>query len=251
MSQQRIAVLLIGNMRSYNITYRNLEAYLLQPYNCDVYVITYDKRFNIKYSGNMKEEIITGEEVKSLYGKYLKHITIIPQDTFVEPFNRMKDKSYMFGAELDRLYTIQKLTMMSYDIFRGECARNNRYYDFVVRMRPDIMLNEKFDINFSLTDNQIIIPSNDSGGCFNDHLAYGRPRVMSKYFTYYKSFYDIDRMDGGRACDVSIIEAGLRKHLEVSRLEIIRHPIKYNILRDVKPQKIIFTGKGQYFVKKY
>ena len=251
--QQKVAVLLLGNMRSYNITYRNLEAYLLQPYNCDLYICTYDKRFNTKYGSNIKEEYMTEPQIRSIYGKYLRNLTIIPQDSFVEPFMRMKDKAYKFEAELDRLFTIQKLAMCAHDIFKGECARNNRHYDFVVKMRPDILLNEKFNINQYMNDNQIIVPSNDSGGGFNDHIAYGRSKVMTKYLTYYKSFNDIDRIDNGRACDVSIIEAGLKKYLETDGIEILRHPIKYTILRDVKPQKIIFTGNrnGQFFVKKY
>lgn len=55
----KIAVLLIGNLRSYNITFRTLESYLLAPYNCDLYITTYDKRFNIKHNNHIKEEIIS------------------------------------------------------------------------------------------------------------------------------------------------------------------------------------------------
>lgn len=252
-NQLKVAIILLGNMRSFNITYKNLEAYLLQPFNCDLYIFTYDKRFNSKYSGNVREEIMSEVQIRSVYGRYVKHLTIINQDSFVEKFTRMKDKTYMFDAELDRLYTIQKLAMLACDVFNGECSRNNYHYDYVIRMRPDIMLTDRFNINLSINDNQIIVPSNDSGGGFNDHIAYGKPRVMTKYLTYYRSFHEVDRLDGGRACDVSIVEAGLRKHLEVSRLEILRHPIHYTILRDVKPQRIIFTGNknGQFFVKRY
>ena len=251
--QPKVAVILLGNMRSFNITYRNMEAYLLQPYNCDLYIFTYDKRFNSKYGENIKEEIMSEVQIRSIYGRYIKHLTIIHQDSFVERFTRMKDKSYRFEPELDRLYTIQKLAMLAHDIFKSECSKNNRHYDYIIRMRPDILLSDKFNINLSMNDNQIVVPANDSGGGFNDHIAYGKPRVMTKYLTYYRAFHDIDRIDGGRACDVSIVEAGLKKHLEVSGLNIIRYPIKYSILRDIKPQKIIFTGNknGQYFVKKY
>lgn len=247
----KVAVLLFGNMRSFNVTYRNLEAYLLSQYNCDLYICTYDKRFNIKHDSSMKEEIMEYDAIKNIYGKYLKHLTIIPQDTFIEPFTRMHGKKYVFDGDLDRLYTIQKLAMTAYDIFIGECSRNSRHYDYIIRLRPDILLNNKFHINFSINNDNIIVPSNDSGGGFNDHIAYGRHHVMHTYLTYYRSFHEIDRMNDGKLCDVSIVEDGLRKYLEFSKLEIIRNPIHYIILRDSKPQKIIYMGKGQYFVKKY
>jgi hypothetical protein len=180
-------------------------------------------------------------------------LTIIPQETFIEQYTQIKGKCYKFGNELNRLFTIQKLSMLAYDIFKGECERNNKRYDIIIKMRPDILLHERFNIDLSISNNQIIIPARDSGGCFNDHIAYGKSKVMERYFTYYRTFHEIDRLEGGNECDVSIIESGLRKNLDIAKIEIIRSPINYEILRDIKPQRIVFTGKGkgQYFIKKY
>lgn len=251
-NQPKIAVLMMGNMRSYNITSKNLEAHLLAPYNCDLYITTYDKRFNAKF-GSAQEEIMTDLQISGVYGKYVKQITIINQESFTEKYTTVKDKPYKFGGEINRLYTIQKLVMTAYDIFRGECARNNRHYDYIVKIRPDALLNEKLNLGLIINENQIVVPSNNSGGCFNDHMAFGKHKAMTKYMTYYRSFGDVDRLDCGKACDVSVIEDGLKKHLEVSKIEIVRHPIKYTILRDIKPQKIVFTGgrNGQFYIKKY
>jgi hypothetical protein len=247
----KVAIIMLGNMRSYNITFKNLDAYLLQPYNCDVYVTTYNKRFNSKHCSGMKEEMITEQHVKNVYGKYLKKVTIVDQDSFIEPYIRIDGKHYAFNCDLDRLYTIQKLGMTALDIFRGECFRNKLNYDIIIKMRPDALLHERFNINTYISDNQIIVPSNDSGGQFNDHIAYGRNRVMTKYLSYYKYFREVDYADDGKCCDVSIVEAGLRNHLEMSKIEIVRLPFKYNLLRDVKPQRIVYAGKNKFFVKKY
>jgi hypothetical protein len=249
MDNKKVAVLLIGNMRSFNITFKNLETYLLKPYKCDLYICTYDKRFNMK--NNTREEIMTGDVIHNLYGNYLKHLVIIPQDTFLERYARIDGKKYTFERILDRLYTIQKLTNTAYEVFNEECIKNNLQYDFVVRMRPDILLNEKFAVDFSVNDDQIIVPTNNSGGGFNDHIAYGRQHVMTKYLTYYNFFHNIDMLNDGEECDVSYIEAGLRKHLQISKIEIIRRPIKYTLLRDTKPYKIVYTGKGQFYIKRY
>lgn len=249
--QPKVAVLLIGNMRSYNITRSNLDTHLQRFYDCDLYITTYNKRFNFKSTPTAQDEDITEEKIREVYGSCVKHITIVNQDSFVEPYVRIPGKHYVCNDALDRLYTIQKLAMLAYDVFRGECTRNNRCYDMIIKMRPDIYLREKLLLNFSIKDNQIIVPANDSGGGFNDHMAYGKGRVMLKYFTYYRCFHDIDRLDGDNSCDVSLIESGLRKNLVVANIEITREPIKYDILRDVKPQRVIITGKGQYYVKKY
>jgi hypothetical protein len=247
----KIAVLLLGNLRSYNITFKNLEAHLLQPYNCDVYVTTYNKRFNSKHSNNTKEEPITESHVRNVYGKFVKKVTVVDQDRFIEPYCRINNKQYTFNNDLERLYTIQKLGMIALDVFRGECFRNKLNYDIIIKMRPDVLLLERFNINTQISDNQIMIPANDSGGHFNDHIAYGRNRVMSKYLSYYKYFREVDNFDDGKGCDVSIVEAGLRKHLEMSKMEIIRIQLKYTLLRDIKPQRIVYAGKNKYFVKKY
>lgn len=249
--QPKVAVLLLGNMRSYNITRSNLDTFLQRFYDCDLYITTYNKRFNFKSSPNAQDEEITEEKIRSIYGPCVKHVTIINQESFVEPYIRIPGKHYTCNDALDRLYTIQKLAMLAYDVFRGECTRNNRCYDMVIKMRPDIYLREKLSLNFSINDSQIIVPANDSGGGFNDHMAYGKGRVMSKYFTYYRSFHDVDRIEGDGSCDVSLIESGLRKNLIMNHIDIIREQIKYDILRDTKPQRVIIMGKGQYYVKKY
>jgi hypothetical protein len=105
------------------------------PYNCDLYITTYDKRFNIKHNNHLKEEITTDASIRSVYGKYVKSLTIVNQDTFIEPYLRVGGKNYMFNGDLDRLFTIEKLCMIAYDVFRGECSRNNRHYDVIVKMK--------------------------------------------------------------------------------------------------------------------
>lgn len=247
----RVAVLMIGNMRSFNITSKNLELFLLEPFKCDLYITTYDKRFNFKLESGVREEFMGEDIIKSTYGKYLKHLVIVNQDAFIEKYVSIPGKGYMFENILDRFYTMQKLTCMAYEIFRGECIRNMRNYDYIVKLRPDIMLKDRFPLNTTITTNQIMIPNNDSGGSFNDQLAYGKPRVMEKYFLYYKVFGDIDRLDNGKACDVSIVEAGLYTCLCTNKFEILRVPIHYLIIRDIKPQKVMYFGKGQYYIKKY
>jgi hypothetical protein len=246
----RIAVLLIGNMRSFTVTQHSLEMFLLQHYDCDLYITTYEKRFNFK-GQNMNEEMITEERIREVYGNRVKHITILEQDKFIEPYIRQPGKHYCCGGDLDRLYTIQKITLLAYEIFRGECVRNNRCYDMILKFRPDILLTARLEFNFSLTDNQIVIPNNDSGGGFNDHMAYGKNKSMARYMTYYKTFHDIDRLDDGKACDVSLIESGVRKNLEHHRIEIFRVPVPYHLLRDVKPQKVMYGPHGQFYVKKF
>lgn len=247
----RVAVLMMGNMRSYNVTAKNLLLFLLEPYNCDLYLTTYTKRFNFKGDAVLREEIVNENQIRGAYGPRLKHLVIVNQDSFTSKYESISGKHYAFGDGLSRFYTIQKLAFLAYEVFRGECVRNKRTYDMIIKIRPDIMLKEKFPLNMNITSNQLIVPTNDSGGGFNDQIAYGKHRVMEKYLGYYKNFGDIDRLDNGRACDVSIVESGLRKNMETLGIEIIRINIHYIILRDIKPQKVVYFGKNQFYVKKF
>lgn len=245
----RVAVIMIGNMRSFNVTAKNLEYFLLSPYQCDLYIVTYNKRFNFKCDNGTREEFMNEEMIKAVYGTHLKHLVIINQDTFVEQYTSIVGKKYAFGNALDRFYTIFKLGCLAFDIFRGECIRNKRSYDFIVKIRPDIMLKEKFPLNTSIDMNQLIVPNHNSGGDFNDQIAYGKFKVMDKYLSYYKLFGDIDRLDRGETCDVSIVELGLCRYLRHLGVDIIRIPIHYIIVRDTKPQKVIYYGRNQFYVK--
>lgn len=250
-SNLKIAIIMIGNMRSYNITFKKLDDCLFKQYQCDLYVFTYNKRFNIKGNPtNIREENITEENVRSVYGKYLKHVTIMEQNSIVEHYQRIANKAYKFGNDLDRLFTIEKFVMMSYDIFKGECVRNNRKYDVLFKIRPDILFTDKLTL-LPINENQIVVPTNNSGGSFNDHMAYGKLKSMEKYFTYYQIFHEVDHMNDTKTCDVSIIEDGLKKNLDINKIEIIRIPFNYQLVRDTKVQKVVYVGKGQYFVKKY
>lgn len=246
----RVAILMIGNMRSFNITQHSLGNFLMQHYDCDLYITTYEKRFNFKGQG-INEELISEQKIREIYGDRVKHITIIEQDPFVEPYIRIQGKHYCCGGDLDRLYTIQKISTLAYDVFRGECTRNNRFYDMIIKMRPDILLKARLELNFSLNDNQIVVPNNDSGGGFNDHMAYGKSKSMSRYMTYYKTFHEIDHLDDGRACDVSLIESGLKKNLDHHKVEIFRVPIPYEIVRDTKPHRVMYGQNGQFYIKKF
>lgn len=248
-SQPKIAILMVGNMRSYNNTFSKLNSYLLNYYDYDLYITTYDKRFNTKYAETTNtDEEITEEKVRNVYkSKNLKCLTIVNQATFTEPYKRIPDKIYQHVDGLDRFYTIQKLLMVAYDNFIGETLKNKRQYRLVLKIRPDIMFNDRLVLDDLTSENQIIVPDNDSGGEFNDHLAYGSMTAMEKYFTYYKTFFEVDNS----GCDVSIIEKGVKRNLENYGIEIKRKHISYTLLKDIKPQKVIQTGKGMYYVKSF
>jgi len=244
-----VAVIMIGNLRSNIGTFDRLKKYLFDLYNCDLYITTYNKRYNVKWADcEDQEKLVSEPETVALYKDYLKQITIVDQNEFFEKYTKLENKEYAFGGDLDRLYTIEKFIMTAYDIFRRECHTHNRRYDIVLKIRPDTYLHQELDLTMHLNDDQIVVPNVDSGAGFNDHLAFGKPGIMERYFTYYQNFAEIDQS----GVDVSKIEFGLQKHLENSGVEIKRMVIKYMLRKDARQQRIMFFSKKKkdFYVKR-
>lgn len=243
----KVAVLLIGNMRTYNITSKYLIKYLLQPYDCDLFITTYDKRFN--FISQCSDDKIDEQHIRSLYGKYLKNMTIINQHDFFSHYEHICGKYYSHQIELDRYFTIEKLLFVAYEKFNTFINDNNKHYDIIVKLRPDILLKQQFVINIPINENMLVVPQCDSGFMFNDHIAYGSLKSMKIYLTYYEKFKSIDEQN---LCDVSMLEYGIKKNLDICNINIIRENINYEIIRDAKENKIIYFGKGKkYYTKIY
>jgi hypothetical protein len=208
---------------------------------CDLYITTYNKQFNHKTDSTLPDFAINEKDVYAAYGNYIKQLTIIDQEPFNAVYDKIPDKKYKFPDVLNRLYTIEKLVQHAYTLFT-QAARCP--YDIILKIRPDILLNAPIPLDTF----PMVVPLNNSGGDFNDHIAYGPPNNMAKYLSYYSHFKANDAI-----CDVSIIELGLHMYLKNCNINIIRLPIRYTILRDTKHQKIVYTGTkpNAFFVKRY
>lgn len=220
----KVAVLLIGHLRTYSSTYLNMLNNLIHFYNCDVYLTTLK-------NGNLLN-FTDQENLKKLYGKNLVSINVVDEEKFSEKYpSPSKTRQYKF--DVNRMYNIEKLINYAYEKFKESSENDKLTYDVIVKIRPDLNLTGQFpDLkSLNITDStKLYVPKSDSGNDFNDHLAFGCPAAMEIYLTYYKYFAETDT----EKVDVSMIEHGLKTHLLKNNIDIERLDIQYRIFRPLK-----------------
>lgn len=239
--KKNVAVLLIGHMRSFLKVQENLHKYLLNSefYNCDVYITTYNMLDHVKGIREFEQPKmnIDLEQIKSTYGSLLKDIQVIDQDTFCEQYTKIPNKNYRNAGSISRMYSIERLKYVAYTNFKSNFYSADKY-DFILKSRPDIMLNAEFPDFRTLDKNDLITPLHNSGGGFNDQVAFGTVETIDKYMTYYLHFAEMDKLlkDDENDYDVSVIEFGLKKYLEYEHVNLIRYDLKFHIERE-NPQQ--------------
>ena len=141
----KIAIQLFGHLRTYKKCYPALKKHLLDRYDCDIFMHTWDtidhstKTWHKNRSKNPLKKI-DENTLKNLYHpKALKIEKQIPKDLGVLTANNRKIS--IFGIH-SMFYS-----MKSVNDLRQKYEQDNAFkYDFVVFIRPDILLLEDFEI---------------------------------------------------------------------------------------------------------
>jgi hypothetical protein len=142
----KIAVQLFGNLRTFKKCSPNLHKYLLDNYDCDIFMHTWDTLDHSTktwHNYQIKDKNINIEkEVKKYYPmmKSLKVETQKPVD--MGTFKVVNREMSVFG--MHSMYH----SMSEANLLRQKYEKdNNIKYDFVLMIRPDILLQKKFEID--------------------------------------------------------------------------------------------------------
>lgn len=181
----KVAVIIRGLMRTYDVTKNSLIKNVLIPNDADLFVYTYDvsgsssiplsadttvKLNEYKFSKEYGEqdklgENVTPESLKKAYGKYLKAFWIVPNDKNLQ--NKIgKDIQGVqkIGFDTNRIYSAYYTTTQSVKSFDLWCKTHKKKYDAVILMRPDLQIYSQILVN-KMDLNEIHIP--DNGGNIN------------------------------------------------------------------------------------
>lgn len=209
----KIAICLSGFMRTFHQTIHSLNQFLLYPYNCDIYISTWDKIGNFNYKkrivnelskGNLTEENIVEEDLRSFYGENLKCCKI-------EKLNEVVPWSFkVWEGHLDNIVAwdlykkrpldadvltpkelIKRTHSMFYKIQDVDKLRrfyeklNFSKYDCVIRHRTDMHIKRMINLhNLKLDHNTIYTPSAGLNA-ISDLFAIGSSEAMQKYSDFY------------------------------------------------------------------
>jgi len=172
----RVALCLSGELRRVLEFFPIIRNNILEPYDPDVFISTWDMPPNIATSvANTvrdPQEISTISTVCKLYN---------PDGLYVQQYSD-EIKQYLTGlgeTRNDNLLSMAFHIMKSIRLSQERASLTNKPYDIVIRHRFDYGVK---DIQFENHDlNAINIPSEHDYGGYQDQFAFGRPHVMEIY----------------------------------------------------------------------
>lgn len=205
----KIALCLSGHMRNYKRlaeNFYNFRNYLSQYGQVDVFVTTWNRRntsnsWSVQHGlneSNSHNDIIIYDDIKNHYNT--DFIQILDYDFYDSNFsplryNNFTNKEYNWkphpsvGSGCFGIHNgIVHSTKMFYLIFMANILKsqqeflNNQHYDFVMRLRPDMLFIENeytksLQMNF-LDINKLYLPV---GHIWTDQFACGSSHIMNKY----------------------------------------------------------------------
>ena len=182
----RVAVCFSGHLRTFIDNIDNFKKNLLDLYNCDVFISTWDS-FGAKEraADNNVNKIKTNdliEKIESLIS--VKKIFIEEKRDFeiIQLMNKKKVDNRDFNGMLSMFYKIEHCNQLKIEYER----ENNFSYDCVVRIRPDLSLITPIILPTKKNDyNYLYIPIHGDFGGLNDQLAFSNSKNMDIYSSLY------------------------------------------------------------------
>lgn len=198
----KIAVQFFGHLRTYKECAPMLKKHLLDKYDCDLFMHTWNTiNHNTKTWHNNKPDMATVKksDITDAYGEF-KSIAIEQQhpkdqgDAQFKTHYGVKEPSRISIFGIASLY----YTMRQVNAVRQEYEKkHNIKYDFVIAIRPDILMHREIDIENILStlspadiDNGFFTFANEFGCALRDFRSFGatdiiyfaRPDVMDTIF---------------------------------------------------------------------
>lgn len=231
----KIALCISGHLRQYDKCIKSLYDSIIYRYKTDNYISIWN---NIDVSD---QRIISTE--------FIKHLTNLYKGcVLVSDFNSIYSLCKNLCNDLNKVNTAYKVSdFMCCDYLMSTFIKNKNFrlddYDFIIKCRPDIIVN-KFEINFNLLDsNTIYIGSLDKyqvGGlnkeqgsrAFNPSLIVGDKKSIFKYMEIVDDYCNIpEYLEYSQGLDIEF----LNPHLFPSNF-LMSHDIKLKHLENINSQ---------------
>jgi hypothetical protein len=251
----KVSVCYSGFLRNLHNSFDNIRSNLLDGHEVDYYIHTWENtEYNdqIKYAEkalNIKEIVVESPKNFEINPylfinhntnpkDYEKEVSFFSEESKIFFSPPSKENQYNFHKDLEvvkfKYYSSFPYSVLSqfYSICQSNFLRklNQIDYDIVIRIRSDLFLNQKINLQ-DLKNNSInVINCNFHRGTnltVNDHLAISNSKLMDIYsdlFVYIPAYYFIYKID-------FISELILGHHLSVHNVDVKRHNISSSINR--------------------
>jgi hypothetical protein len=147
----KVAVQIFGHLRTYDKCSKSLKKYLLDNYDCDVFMHTWSERDHCTqtwYENKMKPTAVCASDVQKEFSRnFFKLNRLVVEKQEPKDLGNIKDGRYSTAQR--SIFGISAMfhSMAQANRLREEyAAENNAAYDFIVCIRPDILLVKNFAI---------------------------------------------------------------------------------------------------------
>ena len=216
----KVAVLLTGHNRSYESTFESLKQSVLDNYDCDIYINTWDvnepsaeRKVNATFS--LPNRPVDQSKLIEKYSPYLKKYNFENWENYTN--NRFPNISFLDRdgdvfkvnerAIYHGSYWVERLRNQWWMIQKAwNLIDNPHQYDTIFRTRFDLEIKH---IQFKKA--KFVVPKSDVefykiGTHWSDHMAYGESDSMEKYcnmFDHIESMYVNHNIDISHAEQMS------------------------------------------------
>jgi hypothetical protein len=208
----KVAVLLTGHNRSYESTFESLKQSVLDKYDCDIYINTWDvnqpsseRQVNATFS--LPNRPVNQSALVEKYSPYLTKCNFENWENYEK--NRFPNISFLDRnddvfkvnerAIYHGTYWVERLRNQWWMIQKAwRLIENPHQYDVIFRTRFDLQINH---IQFKKA--KFVVPKSEVefhkiGTNWSDHMAYGESDSMEKYcnmFDHIESLYQNYNID--------------------------------------------------------
>lgn len=183
----KVALFLTGFLRTYKQAFASIRNNILDKYDTDLYVATWNKEEQEAYipsnftdlykDCNLKNVLVEDIDAYNKEKYFIKKINRINDIFDVDP--RAKQHGEYWANRLKDQWFLVKRGFLSID--------SNINYDIILRLRFDLFIE-----SICLKKQQGITVPNDIGGWnFTDHMAYGDSQSMKKYSLLHDNIYEL------------------------------------------------------------
>jgi len=161
----------------------------------------------------------------------ISSIIKIEEDPILPDLSFQKKKyvheSFILNSEIDPKLIYYQLNQISsvYNLVKEYEVNNNMVFDYIMRLRPDLEIKSHF--NWELLGNEILLPSEDSFGGYNDRFAVGPRHLMEIYMT--RLNYWLSKSDDNNFTTHN--ETNLKNHLDNNNVSVKKIPINLQYVR--------------------
>lgn len=222
----KVALCISGHLRTFESNFKSVKEHILDRFDCDVFIHTWDV-LGLSYRPgdsnlHITETRLVVDKLQKLYQP--KKLVVEKTKQFpVTPIMHQRSREHRdIPGILSMFYKVEECNKLRKEYE----TEQNINYDFVIRFRGDLWMEEPFPIDARTTSNHLYLPiyGNFGGAC--DQLAFGSPQMIDKYCSLYSN---IERcLRSGATLNP---EKLLLFHLEMHNTPIVKVSVRYVIRR--------------------